>query len=407
MDNSPKIDNAPGLFWRLRKNGSWLAAWHCRSDLARRGYPVRYWRIGLVQGELSEGTALLIQETCQRLQAEMLIWGRGGVPIIGSFDGTFRGLVLAYESDPDSPYRTLRYRTKLNYSNLCRRLVTDHGDELVADIKARTVLRWHEEWSAGGHVAMGHSMIGMLRSLLSFGVTFLEDEECGRLSAALHKVRFRMAEPRKAAITAAQVVALRAKAHEMGKPSIALAQALQFELLLRQRDVIGEWVPNNEEGTSDVLWGSEKWIRGLRWSEIDQNLILRHTTSKRGKDIEVDLRLAPMVMEELHHLHHFGDNPKMVGPMIVAEANGLPYTAVEFRRQWRKVADAAGIPRSVFNMDSRAGGITEATDAGAELEHVRHAATHSNISMTERYSRGSVEKIAGVMRRRAEHRNKE
>jgi site-specific recombinase XerD len=57
-------------------------------------------------------------------------------------------------------------------------------------------------------------------------------------------------------------------------------------------------------------------------------------------------------------------------------------------------------------MDSRAGAISEATDAGADLEHVRHAATHSDISMTQRYSRNSVEKVANVQHKRASHRNK-
>jgi len=57
-------------------------------------------------------------------------------------------------------------------------------------------------------------------------------------------------------------------------------------------------------------------------------------------------------------------------------------------------------------MDSRAGAISEATDAGADLEHVRHAATHSDIAMTQRYSRGSVEKVENVQRLRTKHRNK-
>ena len=58
-------------------------------------------------------------------------------------------------------------------------------------------------------------------------------------------------------------------------------------------------------------------------------------------------------------------------------------------------------------MDSRAGAITEATDAGADLEHIRHAATHSDISMTQRYSRGDADKTAGVLRQRVAHRNKQ
>lgn len=70
------------------------------------------------------------------------------------------------------------------------------------------------------------------------------------------------------------------------------------------------------------------------------------------------------------------------------------------------VADAAGLPKSVRNMDSRAGAISEATDAGASLEDVRHAATHSNTSMTARYSRGAEGKVASVMQTRTAHRNK-
>jgi hypothetical protein len=47
-------------------------------------------------------------------------------------------------------------------------------------------------------------------------------------------------------------------------------------------------------------------------------------------------------------------------------------------------------------MDNRAGAIIEATDADADLEHVRHAATHSDMAMTQRYSRGAEDKIASV-----------
>lgn len=43
-------------------------------------------------------------------------------------------------------------------------------------------------------------------------------------------------------------------------------------------------------------------------------------------------------------------------------------------------------------------------EASAELEHVKHAATHGDIAMTQRYSRGASDKIAGVMDRRAAFR---
>jgi hypothetical protein len=55
-------------------------------------------------------------------------------------------------------------------------------------------------------------------------------------------------------------------------------------------------------------------------------------------------------------------------------------------------------------MDSRSGGITEGTDAGLTLEQMRHAATHSHVTMTGRYSRNAASKIAESLKARAAHR---
>jgi hypothetical protein len=195
-------------------------------------------------------------------------------------------------------------------------------------------------------------------------------------------------------------------------PAIALAQAFQFECMFRQKDIIGEWLPGSEPGVSDVLDGTDKWLWGIRWSEIDANLKLVHVTSKRQKEIEIDLRLADMVLAELRLIYGFDparDDRSALpasGPVIREGRTGLPYHDDQFRAQWRKLARAVGIPDTVRNQDSRAGAISEATDAGADLEHVRHAATHSDISQTQKYSRGSTDKAAGVLKLRVAHRNK-
>ncbi len=399
MAERPKIENAPGLTWRKRRTG-WEARWRARIGLVREGYTpkiVRLW-IGTEPNDIERQW---IMDRCAALQSDMLVWSRGGIPLATSYDGTVAALSRAYQTDADSNFRKLRFRSREGYVRMLQRIEKDRGTELIADIKARSLLRWHEQWSAGGKVAMAHSLIGMLRTIIGFGAIFLEDPECERLSSVMHGMRFKMATPRSERITADQVIAIRQAAHAAGLHSIALAQALQFEIILRQKDVIGEWVPMSEPGTSEITRSGEKWLRGLRWSEIDSNMILRHVTSKRQKEIEFDLKLAPMVLEELTV------TPRQAsGPIIVSEIRGVPWTAYEFRRQWRAIAKKAGVPDNVFNMDSRAGAISEATDAGAPLEHVRHAATHSDISMTQRYSRGSAEKTAGVAAARAEHRNK-
>ncbi len=121
-----------------------------------------------------------------------------------------------------------------------------------------------------------------------------------------------------------------------------------------------------------------------------------------------------MVVEELHYAMGSDaigglqrDRFPATGPIIFSEASELPWVPGEYRRWWRKLARQAGIPDAVRSMDSRAGAITEATDAGASLEHIRHASTHSDIAMVQRYSRGAAEKVAGVQKMRNDFRDKE
>lgn len=414
MSQKPHIDNAPGLTWDELKSG-WVARWQARTDLVKRGYEVKSVRLWTgTEDKLTNTVVSYIQDRCTTLQNEMLVWSRGGIEQIAKYDGTLKSLADCYQTDPDSGFKKkLRYRTRQHYASLLKKIIADHGDVLIEDIKARQVKRWHEDWSDGGKVAMAHSTIGMLRTIINFGMVYLECDQCSRLSAALHEMRFPMAKPRNEALTFEQANQIRSIAHRTGAHSIALAQAFQFECMLRQKDCIGEWVPVSEPGVSDVLYGNEKWIMGLRWEEIDEVLLLRHVTSKRQKLVEIPLRNAPMVMEELRLIADvapeaelFRDMLPASGPIVVSEYNGFPYMANTFRKRWRALADDCGIPKTVRNMDSRAGAITEATDAGADLEHIRHAATHSDIAMTQRYSRDGAGKTANVMRQRVEHRNK-
>src|SRR5262249_57748809 len=112
----------------------------------------------------------------------------------------------------------------------------------LADINARLIKSWHREWIKSG-VSMAHMLIGLLRTLVNFGATILEDEDCERLSVILHKLRFENHGTRKERLTAEQVEAIRREAHKAGLHSIALAQALQFECTLPQPDPIRQSPP--------------------------------------------------------------------------------------------------------------------------------------------------------------------
>lgn len=191
------------------------------------------------------------------------------------------------------------------------------------------------------------------------------------------------------------------KAIEMGRLSLALGTALQFETAMRQKDVVGEWepIPQGEEVSGIVLNG-RRWVNGLLWSDISAELLLRKATTKTGAYAAHDLKLCPLVLRCPDMIRA----DRQLGPVTIDETAGRPYAEGAYGREWRLVARAAGIPDHVWSMDARAGAITEAEDAGADLDHIRSTAAHSQSSTTLRYSRGAVGKSRKVAELRIGHR---
>lgn len=268
--------------------------------------------------------------------------------------GSIGALIVRYHTDPKSPFQKLRFRTKENYAGCLKRIAQDFGDKKLADLKRQDIERMHKHWMARGET-MARSLIAILRLLVNYGATELEDGDCVRLSVVLRNMRFKMVKHRSSeSLSADQVTAIRQAAHKHGWGAIALAQAFQFDCKLRQRDCIGEWVPMNEPGESNIFQGDKKWLRGLRWTSIDRNKILCHITSMRNKVFRIDLpKSAPMVMEEFE-LQFPNGIPTSHTPIIVDPRTEQPFEAWEFRRLWRQVARAAGVPDNVFNMHTAA-----------------------------------------------------
>jgi hypothetical protein len=286
-----------------------------------------------------------------------------------AFDGTFASLIRSYRSNERSPYHNLQHKVRISYDNALDRLVNEIGDERLDDWDAPEIQSRYDKWTAGGRrIAAGHNIIGKLRLLSSFGSVVLNDERCTRISTILSNMRFPGARVRTQILTRDHARAIRAAAHEQFNwPSIALAQAFQFDLpRLKQVGVIGEWVPLSEPGTSEITKGNEKWVRGLRWSDIDENMILRKVIrtgrQDQPKEFKFNVGRAAMIMEEINRV----PPAKRTGPIIICEYSGLPWITTEFRRKWRKVADKAGVPKDVKNMDSARSDVDEEPDEHAE-----------------------------------------
>ena len=100
------------------------------------------------------------------------------------------------------------------------------------------------------------------------------------------------------------------RANEVGMHSIALAQAFQIDCGLKQKDLIGEYLPLSDPADG-AIYGDEKWARGIVWEEITPgpsgDFMLRHVTSWTNKEMEFLLTnettpsVVPRLVSERDH----------------------------------------------------------------------------------------------------------
>lgn len=395
---------SPGHKTRPNRDGTMRHYWAARHDLVKAGYRPATVRLHY-DGTTPEGRAL-IAAACARLQADMLAWAAGQTAQRLRFDGTLRTLIREYQRDPASPYVDLKWNTRRTYDQVLGVIERAFGERALNALKIGDFRRWYEEAkkpaAEGGpeRVRKAHGIVAMFRRLFSYGV-MAEMPECTRLHAILAEARFKQPKRRRVRMEFAQAEAIIDAALEAGRVSLALGTAIQFETAMRQRDVIGEWEPiGTGTPATGIVLGARRWVNGLLWTDITADLQLRKETTKTGALVSHDLRMAPLVVRVLERV----PQDHRVGPVIIDETAGRPYATDAYAREWRRIATAAGVPATVWNMDARAGAITEAEDAGADLDTIRSAVGHNLASTTARYSRGAVGKSRKVAELRSAHR---
>ncbi|CZT33297.1 site-specific integrase [Rhizobium sp. 9140] len=391
---------APGLKVRPRADGTTAHYW-VASAVAKNteGYPLKTVRV--------HGTDDEVATRCRVLTAELKEWltkrGKGTRP---TYDGTLRSLIRLYQQTAESSYFEVKSNTRSMYDESLRLLETSVGARRLENVTGIDIRRWHSKFkepAADGKTERhrrAYKAIQLLRIVIGFGVV-MNIAECFRLKTVMEEMRFHVPRGRTAAISFEQTKAICELAISKGRLSIALAQALQFELTLRQIDVIGRWEDAEEVGTGGIVYRGQRWRDGLLWSDIDDKGVLVKTTSKTGKVAEHDTMQYPF-LRAIMDLVPIGQR---FGPVVKSETTGLPYQQRYFIKMWRTLADACGVPKDVWNRDSRAGGITEGGDAGADIEMLRHHANHDNIATTQRYNRKTLEKTSNVAQLRVAHRN--
>ncbi|MBA4095121.1 MAG: integrase, partial [Candidatus Accumulibacter sp.] len=338
-----------------RANGAVALYWVARADVVAKGYTPETVRLHYTD---TPADMPLIEAACQRLQAEMLAWAAGQRQDYSAFDGTLGSLARRFQIDDESPVKGWKWNTRRSQLHVVGIIERAFGERALAAIKLRDFRTWYDRAKEpkvpGGpeRVDRGCKIIKMIREMIRYGIAAeLAPAECARLMAILSATEFAQPKRRRSKLTHAHVSAFIPAAVAAGRLSLALGTALQFETGMRQKDVVGEWipVPDGEEPTGIVLRGRRgkgwrRWCNGLTWSDLANDLVISKETTKTGALVSHDLKLLPTVTALLDLV----PAEKRIGPLVIDETAGRPYAEFAYARDWREIARKVGIPDSVW-----------------------------------------------------------
>lgn len=377
-------DRAPGRKVMRRKSGRIDVYWVASKEARDAGFEPK--TVTLTDDPGATKAPPEVAARCRRMWAEMLEFVAGRMPAMRTAPyGTIAWLADLYQTDEESPYHAKRQSTREGYDKSLTIIRSTVGERRIDAVTAKDVRKWFRQWGRAdddGKLAnprRAYGCVQLLRIIVKHGKG-LRNAACRELSQILTETEFPTSRGRKQAMSESQAVAFIAAAHELKCASIARAVAIQYCCALRQKDVIGEWIRTSDK---------KRWDNGLRWGEhIKSDWRLEKPTSKSNftEVATFDLRLIPMVMTELQAI----PATSRIGPVIIDESTGLPYAQRKFARTFRKIAQKAGIPDEVWNMDARAGAITDAYNKGAQPADAMDLATHTQMATNLKYKRGRI-----------------
>lgn len=330
------------------------------------------------------------------------------------YDGTVRSICRIYQEHPLSRFHNVKHNTRRTYLKDLSLIEATVGARLVRNVTILDVQRWYDEWrkpdpsKPGGkeRIDRAHDAVAMFRTVIYFNAA-LRNADCKVLAQELEHVKFEKGGAREEELTYRHATAFIKTAMAFEREgrmppgralNIAIGTIAQFELLLRQMDIIGEWAPEGATrrlpaGIATLDLDGEMWAGFFTWEAIaGWRWRMKTSKSKYRSAADFDLTKYTLLLPLLEAVPL-----EQRSGAIVKGAKGLPVRRDMYARWFREIARAAGIPDTVWNMDARAGGATEADEAGAALEAIQSALTHTKESTTLRYlRRGRSNKIGLV-----------
>ena len=365
-------------------------------------------------------------KTAQRDDAEDL-------PALPAYRGTIDSACDWYEFHPRSRFHSVKANTRRSYLDSLKVIRSTVGKRLVRNVTILDCQHWYDEWRkpamigedengrpiyGNERIKRAHAAIAMVKTVLRFNAA-LRRADCKQLIEDLEKAdsltNFERGGAREQQMTLQQTRAFIGTALDLQARGVlpwrrglymAIGVAGQFELTLRQKDVIGERPKTAADlekarRRGAAIWpgGDRPWAGSFTWENVPGWRWRTRTSKSKYRAAAVftltNYDLLFPLLEMVPHEERQG--------AIVKGEHGLPIQERSYRKWFRQIARIAGIPDDVWLMDSRAGGASEAESAGVDRKLVSTALTHSNERTTGRYIRDvsvAIETVALARRRK-------
>lgn len=380
---------APGLTWSNDTHPRWKAP----KRYVEAGYIVTGTRL---DGHRGDGLDMDRAAACRVHARAMLRWWQDQ-DRSGPAPDTWAWLIARYRGDDISPYLEVKANTRAGYADLLGKWEGVIGHMNIADLTYEQIMTVRRAMEKNGRsLAYIRRMFVMLRTVAGYGKA-LRNTAARDVSDVLSEMRFKMPPPRTAAPTRAQIEAIVVAADAKGLHAFACGLLMQYELMLRAVDVRGQWLKDDGQA-GGIHKDGLRWQDGLTWDMVDADCtgfvkVISKTARSMPEPYHFDLTNLPDVRRRLLALQP----ADRIGPVIVSKRFGLPYTIYGWSQNFRRLRDALGLPDTLTMMDTRAGGITEASGLVTNAHQLRHAAQHKNLATTDRYARDKSDAANNVI----------
>lgn len=415
----PPRGKKPGLKIGRHNLPYWYAKQVCRDPM---GFPDTC--IPLPPDATDDELARLCEGHTARLRAHIAqVQGASSEPPLTRtrYDGTMLAACRMYQEHPFSRFNKVSHTTRRGYLSDLKVIEATVGARLIRNVTVLTVQDWYDNWRKPAErdgeerIERAHKAAAMVRTVIYF-MAALRHEDCKVLASELKQVKFERGGAREQELSYQHVTAFIRTAMDLRDRGImpadralymAIGVASQFEMMLRQKDIIGGWEPTRVDrrfpagiATMRLDEEQETWSGFYTWENIPGwRWRTKTSKSKYRAAAEFDLTLYGLLYPLLELVPH----DQRAGAIVKGE-HGLPIRYRSYVKWFRQIATVAGIPADVQSMDARAGGATEADEAGVPLADISGGLTHTNEKTSLRYIRRRSKKIADIASVRAQSR---